>query len=287
MRRLFRPSLLVALSAAVIVGAAAVVFQAAPPANRPTVLPVADGDREIVWLYPATAAANWERFVAAVRRTGDRLRAEQPGLTVDAAAAFPPHTTTTPEVALAWRPAGRRLVLRWYKLTSDWKTRDWVEALLHRRPAPLAVVGGNTSDAALDLAGYLRDATASLPDAQRPLLLLTSATADYVSRENEFAPGADPSALQPELGDLYKGRTFRFCFTNKQMAAAVTQFSSGSGTTCGPTATRCTSSAGTTTPTRATCGTASSMPCKTLRPARRWPTGCGRRAAWPTAACRA
>ena len=106
MRRLFRPSLLVALLAVVVVGAAAMVFQAAPPANRPTPLPVADGDREIAWLYPATAAANWERFVAAVRRTGDRLRDEHPGLTVDGAA-YPPHTTATPEVAQpGGRPAG-------------------------------------------------------------------------------------------------------------------------------------------------------------------------------------
>ena len=95
---------------------------------------------------------------------------------------------------------------------------------MRRKPAPLAVVGGNTSDAALDLAGYLRKATAALPEAERPLLLLTSATADLVPGQSEYASGADPNAPQPELGDLYNGRTFRFCFTNRQMAAAVTQF---------------------------------------------------------------
>jgi hypothetical protein len=226
MRRLFRPSLLVALLAIAVVGAAAVVFQATPPANHPTPQPVADGDREIAWLYPATNAANWERFVAAVRRAGGRLHDDQPGLTVvDGPATFPPHSTATPEVALAWPAQGRRLVFRWYKLTSDWKTRDWVDALLRRQPPPLAIVGGSTSDGARELASHLHDAAAYLPAAQRPLLLLTSATADYVPGDSGESPGVDPAAAtQVELSSLYGGPTFRFCFTNEQMAAAVTQF---------------------------------------------------------------
>lgn len=226
MRQLFRPTLLVALLAAAVVGAAAVVFQANPPPIRPTPLPVASGDEEIAWLYPATSAANWERFVTAIRRAGDRLRNDQPGLTVfDGPAAFPQQTTATPEVALSWPSQGRRLVFRWYKLTSDWKTRDWVEALVRRRPPPLAVVGGNTSDAARELAIVMRAATAALPEAKRPLLLLTTATADRVAEESADAPGADPAAVpQVDLNKLYGGPTFRFCFTNEQMAGAVTQF---------------------------------------------------------------
>jgi hypothetical protein len=223
MRRLFRPSLLAALLAVIVVGAVAVVFQAAPPANRPTPLPLAEGDREVAWLYPATNAANWERFVSAVRQAGERLRAQ--GLTVsDGPTAFPPNTTATPEVALAWPGASRRLVFRWYKLTSDWKTRDWVEALLRRRPAPLAVIGGSTSDAARELASHLNAVAAELPEKERPLLLLTTATADRVPGDNEAA-GADPAAAPTvELSGLYPGRIFRFCFTNQQMADAVTQF---------------------------------------------------------------
>jgi hypothetical protein len=223
MRRLFRPTLLVAVSAVAVVGAAAVVFQAAPPPTRPTPLPVAHGDCEVAWLYPATNAANWERFVTAVRRAGDRLRAEHPGLTVvDGPAAFPPQTTATPEAALAWPNAGRRLVFRWYKLTSDWKTRDWVEALLQRRPPPVAVIGGNSSDAARELACELRRAAAPLPAARRPVLLLTTATADRVPDESADAPVSEPPLVK--LTSLYAGPTFRFCFTNEQMADAVTQF---------------------------------------------------------------
>jgi hypothetical protein len=144
MRRLFRPSLLGALLAIAVVGAAAVVFHAAAPVTRAMALPVAEGDCEIAWLYPATSAANWERFVTAVRRAGDRLHDEHPGLAVlDGPAAFPQQTTATPEVALAWSSQGRRLVFRWYKLTSDWKMRDWVVALTQRQPPPLAIIGGN------------------------------------------------------------------------------------------------------------------------------------------------
>jgi hypothetical protein len=228
MRRFFRPSLLVALLAIVVVGAAAVVFQAAPPANRPTPLPVAAGDREIAWLYPATAATNWERFVAAVRRAAVRLRDQHPDLTLIDRSAFPPHTTATPEVVLAWSSDRQRLIFRWYKLTSDWKTRDCVEALLRRQPPPLAVIGGNTSDAARELAGALHVAAAPLNEAERPLLLLTSATADFVpvNRDASSIPDivTDTDAPEVDLNDLYGGRTFRFCFTNEQMADAVTQF---------------------------------------------------------------
>jgi hypothetical protein len=225
MPRFFRPTLLVALLAVIVVGAAAVVFQAAPPANRPTPLAVADGDREIAWLYPATSASNWERFVTAVRQSAERLRGPQSGLrVVDGPATFPPHTTATPELALAW-PGGQRLVFRWYKLTSDWKTQDWVEALLRRQPPPLAVIGGNTSDTARELADCLRESAAALPEARRPLLLLTTATADYVPESGYDSAGSDPSAVPSvELSRLYPGHIFRFCFTNQQMAAAVTQF---------------------------------------------------------------
>jgi hypothetical protein len=225
MRRIFRPSLLVGLSAVVVVGIAAVVFQAAPPANRPGPLPVAEGTREVAWLYPATNAADWERFVTAVRRIGDRLREQNPDMTViDGPEAFPPHTTATPEVALAWSGSHRRLVFRWYKLTSDWKTRDWVEALLQRQPPPLAIIGGNTSDSARELASSLHNSSGSLPKKDRPLLLLTRATADRVPENEGESPGNDPSSRQVELATLYGEHTFRFCFTNEQMASAVTQF---------------------------------------------------------------
>src|SRR5439155_12627543 len=50
-----------------------------------------------------------------------------------------------------------------------------------------------------------------------PLLLITTATAD------EVTPPDNPGAVIA-LNALHAGRTFRFCFTNGQMAGAVSDF---------------------------------------------------------------
>jgi hypothetical protein len=228
---------LIVASTAFVVGAVAVALRTGPALSRPAPLPVAGGDAEIVWLYAATNPAAWERFVAAVRRAPEALRKDHPAVRaeVDPAAAFPQQTTAVPEVALSFGPGQGRLVFRWYKLTSDWSTRDWVEALLKRAPPPLAVIGGSSSDGARDLAWQFQQAGDALPESARPLLLLTTATAERVvapGAENgaHAAPAPAPAGEEPEmtpgvnLNDLYKGRTFRFCFTNRQMAGAVTNF---------------------------------------------------------------
>lgn len=228
-RHLFRPWFLIALSAAVVGGAFVVVLQRPPAQGRPAPLPVLDGEHEIVWLYPATNATSWERFVAAVRRTAERLRRDRPGLQDDFDAAFPRQTTAVPQVSLSGTGMGPRFLFRWYKLTSDWKTGDWIEALLKRRPPPLAIIGGNSSDNARQLASYLQRAAEELPAVDRPLLLLTTATADRVApfSEGESPPTRSGGEHPPDdvpFTQLYPGRTFRFCFTNQQMAAAVSNF---------------------------------------------------------------
>src|SRR6185437_14696668 len=227
-KQLFRPSILIALSAAVVVGALIVVFQGPPPQGRPVPLPVTSDEVEIVWLYTATNAASWERFVTAIRRTAERLQRSHPGLQADVNAAFPQQTTAVPQASLSWPGPGPRFVFRWYKLTSDWKTRDWVEALLKRQPPPLAIIGGSSSDSARELALHLKQFADKLPEADRPLLLLTQATADRVaaSPESRLRLSAKPPAAEKgvRLTHLYPGRTFRFCFTNRQMATAVTDF---------------------------------------------------------------
>jgi hypothetical protein len=235
MRWLLRPSLVTALSAAAVVGAFLIIlatglFPGGGDLLAP--LPVSAEEREIVWLYAATNSTPWERFVAGLRRSAERLQTAYPGLEAQIGPdAFPRHTTATPQVALSFPATGRRLVFRWYKLTSDLKARDWIEGLLHRDPPPLAIIGGSSSDAARELAAYLRNASAALPEDRRPLLLLTSATADRV--RNHSADPAGRHSLQPGgagseeavgLCDLYPDRTFRFCFSNRQMAAAVTRF---------------------------------------------------------------
>jgi hypothetical protein len=223
MRWLLRPFWLAAVSAILVLGAVTVVFQARPQSVGARPLPVAAGDHEIAWLYPATNEAAWERLVAAVGPVVERLRASDPGFRADVGpAAFPPQTTAVPEFALAL-PGGSQLVFRWYRLTSDTKVRDWVPALVRRSPPPLAIIGGNSSDAARHLARNLARHTTHLAEADRPLLLLTTATADRVTGEDEIDPDPDAGA-GIGLNRLYPGRTFRFCFTNRQMAAAVTSF---------------------------------------------------------------
>ena len=220
MKWLTRPSIMAAASAILVIGAAALILRSPPAQPRPTPSPVAQGDREIVWLYTATNASSWERFVAAVRRAGARLQADHPGLQTQIGdAAFPKQTTAVPEVALTLPGPGPRLVFRWYKLTSDWKTRDWVEALLKRRPPPLAIIGGSSSDGARELAWQLQKQSADMPERERPLLLLTTATADRVTNPED---PADSEGV--DLTRVYPDRTFRFCFSNKQMAAAMMRF---------------------------------------------------------------
>ena len=224
MKWITRPWLMAAASAALVIGAAALIFRPSPGQSRPTPSPVPAGDHEIVWLSTTTNASAWERFVAAVQRAGRRLQIDHPGAqALVGDAAFPKETTAVPEIALALPNGAGRLVFRWYKITTDWKTRDWVEALLQRRPPPLAIIGGSSSDAARELAWQLRRQCANVPEPDRPLLLLTTGTADRVT-DPDAPADAPPNAKEMGLTSVYPDRTFRFCFSNEQMATAVLSF---------------------------------------------------------------
>ena len=212
MKRLLRPSNMMVLLAALVVVAVVWVFESTSMPARPVPLSVDDGDCEVAWLYSATGSVNWQRFVQAVEELTETRAGPE---------AFPRLTTAVPEVSVPL-PGGGRLRFRWYKVTNDWKTEYWLNALAGRRPPPLAVIGGNNTDAAAEQARQLRRAVveAHLPERLWPLLLLTTATADKVQAE-ENGRATDPNI---PLVDLYRGRTFRFCFTNRQMGAAVTHF---------------------------------------------------------------
>lgn len=214
---LFRPSLLVVVSAALTVLAGTLVFWPDLDRGRESPLmprPVPAGDQEVVWLNPATSAVSWERFVTAVRRV--QTTYPQFALKIDETHAFPPQTAAVPELVLRRPDVNGRLLIRWYKLSADARIDQWVEALARRQPPPLAIIGGGSSDRARDLAEKLGTITERLGPVT-PLLLITTATAD------EVAAGDDPSRSVP-LQSLHPNRTFRYCFTNQQMAEAVTDF---------------------------------------------------------------
>jgi hypothetical protein len=228
MKWVFRPLVLVTVSI-LLVGTAALVSLPRKSLAQPTAEPVAAGDVELAWLYPATSGSSWELLVQGVQRVGRSKK-----LVVDAQRAFPPQTTAVPEVILTLpdstrSPGPRRLVFRWYKLTGSWREKGWVKALLERNPPPLAIIGGSNSEGARDLAVELEHEAIERWGQDRsrsPLLFLTYATADKVKQEGKQQRNfpAGKSEDRVKLQELYSERTFRFCFTNEQMAKAATRF---------------------------------------------------------------
>ena len=214
MRLWCRAGLGVVLGLAGAVGVSAVVWLRVPGTGA-VPRPVPGGDVEIAWLHIPTAYEAWDNFVRGVKR------AEQPGVVVDHSAAYPEITTAVPEVVVRRDGVAGAVRLRWYKVTDSATLEDWVAALARRDPPPLAVVGGWSSDRAISLAEALRDA--DWRD-RRPLYFLTQATADQVAPggSDPVAPGGS-GPVAPPLISLYP-RSFRLCFTNRQMARAVTDF---------------------------------------------------------------
>lgn len=178
-----------------------------PARARPQ--PVPDGDHELAYLHTTTNANTWERVVSGIARLPDAV----PGLTVDDRNAFLDSTTAVPELVLTRDGFPGRLRIRWYKLSKEATTTDWVEALAARRPAPLAIIGGGSTDRALQLARAMNKQTTWR--GPRPALFVTTAT----------AVDTPPDEPPPQkLVDIYDDRTFRVCFTNRQMAEAVLAF---------------------------------------------------------------
>lgn len=211
---LLRPSILVLAWIALTLGALLLVVRPSwqgLPSYEAAPLPVPDGDQEVVWLNIATNVVAWERFVAAVHMLVEH---SQFGVTsVDDSNAFPNQTTAVPELAVGVGDSKSRLRFRWYKLTGDLDAERWMQALERRRPAPLAIIGGGSSDRARDLAQELQNRRNRFTSA--PVLIVTTATADKVDLTER--PGHD-------LMQIYSDRSFRFCYTDRQMAQAVVDF---------------------------------------------------------------
>ena len=169
------------------------------------------GDQEIAWFHTATNTSTWERFVAGVHHFADGSAS----WTVDDSRAFLDQTTAAPEVIVGRRGVTSRLRIRWYKQSSQMKVEDWVRVLAERERPPLAIMGGGSSDRALEVARALQAQTNW--HGPQPVLLITTATANSVTMPGEGYPIHN-------LMSVYPGRSFRFCFTNRQMADALSDF---------------------------------------------------------------
>ena len=183
------------------------------------------GHQEVAFLAPATSFEAWERFVASVallEREWPKVYPNSPKLIVNLDKAFLPLTADVPEIAFHLGDCKEKMWVRWYKLTSELDGPRWVQKLAKRKPAPLAIVGGDTSDRALALAQALNYQTDW--KGSRPILLITTATADrYLPRALQNYPSLTEEE-HPKLMDAYKGRSFRYSFTNTRMAEAIMEF---------------------------------------------------------------
>jgi hypothetical protein len=190
------------------------------------VRPVKPGDQEIAWIGPPTSGDTWERLVAAVQRLQEQWPRQHPEgapLEVGLEHVFTERTTDVPELSLRVGGSGPALWIRWYKTSSEVNDRAWLEQLGQRQPAPVAVLGGENSERALNLARLLASFRGRWagPD---PLFLITTATADRYARENDTSDVTLTAPGAPKLMQVYKDRTFRFSFTNSRMAAVVMAF---------------------------------------------------------------
>lgn len=214
-----------ALALLLVVGAAVSMWAAgvripglANSSLRPEPKSVSDSDLEVAWISPPTDTNAWSDFVTGLKRAEMRV----PGLHVDVSEAFPEHTTSVPEVALLRPPHEGKVLVRWYKSGSGATLADWVQALAARKPAPAAVVGGSSSDRAVELAAALNHEKRWHGDP--PLLFITTATIDRVQANPNDPSWFEKPGDERLLTDLHPGRTFRFCFTNSQMADATTDY---------------------------------------------------------------
>jgi hypothetical protein len=171
---------------------------------------VPEDDVEIAWIHTTTSGATWERFVAGVHQTKRR----NPSLEIDDTRAFLDQTTAVPEVVVSKAGRTGKIRFRWYKLSGEINTREWVRKLSLRDPPPVAFMGGGSSDRAVELARAIGEVKSWRGPV--PQLLITTATANEIYNEE--------TGKAEQLTEIHKGRTFRFCFTNAAMARAVVDF---------------------------------------------------------------
>jgi len=220
MRRPVWIALLVFLGAAIGAGLWAAFLRDTDRLPKPLSVPAAD--REIAWLNTTSASEAWSLFVIGIKRMEMPVGGQPSGITVDDSNAFPAQSTAVPEIVIARENVPGKLRIRWYKFSSAAPIEDWIAALAEREPAPLAVIGGSTSDWAQKLAGALNARESWHGD--RPLFLITTATLDTVLGDPDTSGGFPRFSDKRGLMEVYPQRTFRFCFSNSQMVKALADY---------------------------------------------------------------
>jgi hypothetical protein len=188
----------------------------------PKPLSVPAADREIAWLNTTSANEGWSLFVIGIKRMEMPVNGQPSGITVDDSNAFPAQSTAVPELVISRANTPGKLRIRWYKFSSEATIEDWIAALAERQPAPLAIIGGSTSDWAQKLAEALNARESWHGD--RPLLLITTATLDTVLGDPDTAAGFPRFSDKRSLMEVYPRRSFRFCFSNSQMVRALADY---------------------------------------------------------------
>jgi hypothetical protein len=185
---------------------------------------VPPGDQEVVVLMPATNGDTWERLVAATGALQAETGAGKPRWHVDTGRAFVEQTADVPEVVLWADGSGAKVWVRWYKLGGPNTVERWLKELCERPTPPLAIIGGDTSGRARQLAEALRDCQGHW-QGPAPVLLMSTATADqYVPKDSMVDDPSAPPPNLPQLIGIYKDRSLRFSFTNSRMAEVILAF---------------------------------------------------------------
>jgi hypothetical protein len=182
--------------------------------NESQVKTLDGNEQEIALIEPATSGDEWGRLVTALQlleMDWPKINPALPVLRISLDGAFPLLTAEVPEVVFSFAGSPKqKLRLRWYKISGEHDAASWVRKLQARARAPLAIVGGGTSDRAVRLARDLQDAYPN-PDQPSPVFLITTATAEKTKKGNS-------------LIDVYQKRTFRFSFTNQKMVESLLAF---------------------------------------------------------------
>ncbi|MFO0968391.1 MAG: hypothetical protein U0793_22780 [Gemmataceae bacterium] len=182
------------------------------------------GHQEVAWIAPATGSDSWERLVASLNVLVAEWEKQHggPTFTLDLTNAFLHTTASIPEIGLRFGGPEQTLWIRWYKLSGENTPATWIDRLAARDTPPLAIIGGESTDRALAIAKALEAARPRWKGAA-PLFLITTATAHRIS-PGEDRSHAVPPREWPLLMNVYRGRSFRYSFTNTRMVEALFDF---------------------------------------------------------------